>query len=166
MVVFGEDSTPAVQLIVAMICGMAIGLNRDLHGKPTGVRTLGLVGLGSALVTVATIHYAGQVLGTDHPDAASRVLQGVIQGILAGIGFVGAGVILHDTSTNKVHGLTTAATVWVTAALGIGCGLAQWSIVLPAMILVLVLLIFGGPFEQRVHKWLKRVDGTDPGGPV
>jgi hypothetical protein len=96
----------------ATLAGMAIGLNRDLQNKPTGMRTLGLVSLGAALVTLATIDF-GQL--SENPDALSRVVQGVIQGVLTGVGFICAGVILRDRQGFTVHGLTTAATVWVTA---------------------------------------------------
>jgi putative Mg2+ transporter-C (MgtC) family protein len=90
------------------------------------MRTLGLVSLGAAVVSLSTIHFQGLA---HHPDALSRVVQGIIQGIMAGIGFIGAGVILRDRETQTVKGLTTAATVWVTAALGIAYGLAAWAIV-------------------------------------
>src|SRR6266581_6178872 len=95
----------AVRLGVATLVGVLLGLNRDLHGKSTGVRTLGLVCLGSALA-VLSIH---AVSGTD----ASRV----IQGIVTGVGFLGAGVIVRNSKGHHVHGLTTAACVWVTARL-------------------------------------------------
>ena len=62
----------------------------------------------------------------ENPDAASRVIQGLIQGVMAGISFIGAGVVLRDAKAQMVQGLTTAATVWVTAALGIACGLGAW----------------------------------------
>jgi putative Mg2+ transporter-C (MgtC) family protein len=90
-----------------MVIGGVIGLNRELHHKPTGLRTLGLVSLGAALAVI--------VVAQDPQADASRVIQGVI----TGVGFIGAGVILHPaTAGNQVHGLTTAATIWVTA----GCG--------------------------------------------
>jgi putative Mg2+ transporter-C (MgtC) family protein len=114
------------------------------------------VALGSALVTVATLHAqvgAGRL--SDHPDAASRVVQGVIQGILVGIGFIGAGVILHDQSRRRVHGLTTAAAVWVTAGIGIVCGLGDWPVVLIAVPLVLAVLVFGGWVERTFHRLVR-----------
>jgi putative Mg2+ transporter-C (MgtC) family protein len=93
--------------------------------KPVGMRTLGLVSLGSAIVCLATIRLQ---IFEGHPDALSSVVQGPIQGIIGGIGFIGAGV-LHDRKSETIKGLTTAATVWVTAALGIACALAAWRIV-------------------------------------
>ena len=116
----------ALRLGAAVLAGVVMGINRDLTNKPIGMRTLGLVSLGAAVVSLSTIHFEGLA---NHPDALSRVVQGVIQGIMAGIGFIGAGVILRDVQTQTVTGLTTAATVWVTAALGIACALAAWKIV-------------------------------------
>jgi putative Mg2+ transporter-C (MgtC) family protein len=87
-----------------------------------------------------------------HPDAASRVIQGVIQGLMAGISFIGAGVILRDSGAQTVQGLTTAATVWVTAALGIACGLAMWRAVVLAIVLALVLLVLVAWIEQALAK--------------
>jgi putative Mg2+ transporter-C (MgtC) family protein len=131
----------ALRLGSAMLIGGAIGLNRDLHHKPTGMRTLGLVALGSTLAVLAV---AGD------PAAVSRV----VQGIITGIGFLGAGVILHRPTGGKVHGLTTAASIWVTAAMGVLCGMGAWPILVVGVSLVLLLLVFGGPFEKWCHKRL------------
>jgi putative Mg2+ transporter-C (MgtC) family protein len=136
-----------LRLGTATVAGMAIGLNRDLRNKPMGARTLGLVSLGAALTCVATVQYAGL---HDHPDALSRVVQGVIQGIMAGISFIGAGVILRDWRAQSVTGLTTAATVWMAAALGIACGLAAWRAAAVGIGLALFVLIVVGWIEQAI----------------
>lgn len=133
-----DTETLILRLGAAALAGALIGLNRDLTNKPIGVRTLGLVALGSAIVVVSTIQFPGI---TDEANAASRVIQGIIQGLMTGISFIGAGVILRDSSARRVRGLTTAATVWVTAALGIACGLGAWRTVVIAMILTFVLLL-------------------------
>src|SRR5689334_12411306 len=117
----------AIRLSVAALAGVALGLNRDLRGKPTGVRTLGLVGLASAAAVIA-------VGGTGN-DAASRV----IQGIVTGIGFLGAGVIIRNDSGKRVHGLTTAACVWLTACAGAACGVGEWRLIAAAAPLVFLL---------------------------
>ena len=101
-----DDLEIALRLGAATLVGVALGLNRDLHGKPTGVRTLGLVGLGSALIVLAV----GGRVSAD----ASRV----IQGIVTGIGFLGAGVIMRNDAGNQIHGITTAACAWLTACIG------------------------------------------------
>ena len=132
----------------ATLIGAAIGLNRDLHGKPIGVRTLGLVGLASAMAILAVAPSGSE--GANPVDAESRV----IQGALTGIGFLGAGVIVRRNIENRVHGLTSAACAWATACLGLVCGLAAWPIVVTGVLLVFVLLILGGPFERICHRWL------------
>jgi putative Mg2+ transporter-C (MgtC) family protein len=136
----------------ATLIGAAIGLNRDLHGKPIGVRTLGLVGLAGAMATlVVMFHGSGDPRLT---DSASRV----IQGVLTGIGFLGAGVIMRGGG--QVHGLTSAACAWVTACLGLICGMAAWPIVATGVVLVFVLLVFGGPFERMMHRRLRGEDAA------
>ena len=138
-----------LRLGTATFAGMAIGLNRDLRKKPIGARTLGLVSLGAALASVATLQYSD--LGA-YPDALSRVVQGIIQGIMGGISFIGAGVILRDSRARSVEGLTTAATVWVAAALGIACGLAAWRATGVAMALALFVLVVVGWIERVIWK--------------
>jgi putative Mg2+ transporter-C (MgtC) family protein len=139
----------------ATLIGAAIGLNRDLHGKPIGVRTLGLVGLASAMAVLAVAPDGGDV------NAVSRV----VQGVLTGIGFLGAGVIVRRNVGDRVHGLTSAACAWATACLGLVCGLAAWPIVATGVGLVFILLIFGGPFERMSHRQLAAYfDRPDHGG--
>ena len=133
-----------IRLSIATLAGGLIGINRDLAQKPIGVRTLGLVALGAATVTVAAIQVPGMAENT---DALSRVVQGVIQGVMAGISFIGAGVILRDAQTRTVEGLTTAASVWVTAALGIACGFGAWVTVGIAVTVALILLAAVGQVE-------------------
>ena len=135
----------AMRLAAAAVAGGAIGLNRDMARKPIGVRTLGLVALGAATVTVSSIQVPGMA---ENADAMSRVVQGVIQGIMAGISFIGAGVILRDAQARTVEGLTTAASVWITAALGIACGLGAWATVGIALIVALALLVLVGRVES------------------
>lgn len=141
------------RLGAATLIGAALGLNRELHGKPTGVRTLGLVALGAALAVLSVSE--GGIAD------ASRV----IQGIVTGIGFVGAGVIIREGPGRKVHGLTTAASVWLTACVGATCAAAQWRVIFIGMPLVFLILLFGGTFEKAVHRrWPeddKDITGSD-----
>ena len=92
-----ELTDVAMRLASAALTGMAIGINRDLAQKPIGMRTLGLVSLGASTVTVAAIQVQGMA---ENADAMSRVVQGVIQGVMAGISFIGAGVILRSASAH------------------------------------------------------------------
>ena len=135
------------RLLVATLAGMAIGLNRDLQGKPVGMRTLGLVSLGSALVVLSStafgkLHY--------DQDAVSRV----IQGVLTGVGFLGAGVILREESRMKIHGLTTASTVWIAAALGITAGMGAWLVTIVGSAITLLVLTLGAPLERLLERLL------------
>ena len=135
-----------LRLSVAMIVGGAIGLNRDLRGKPAGLRTHALVTIGSALLAMTSI-YLAITMGGSPSDATSRV----IQGIVTGIGFLGVGVIIRDQA-GHVRGLTTAATVWVTASLGVACGIGYWPAILVAVVLIFIVLLTGGPIEMFVEK--------------
>jgi putative Mg2+ transporter-C (MgtC) family protein len=142
----------------ATLIGAAIGLNRDLRGKPIGVRTLGLVGLASAIAVLAVAPDGGP--GADF-SAASRV----IQGVLTGIGFLGAGVIVRRGTDKAVHGLTSAACAWTTACFGLICGLAAWPIVATGLVLVFILLVLGGPFERLSHELAAYFGRREEGGP-
>jgi putative Mg2+ transporter-C (MgtC) family protein len=141
------DLIVIVRLLAAAGAGLALGFQREMSDKPIGMRTLGLISLGAAMVSIAALRYPG--LGND-PNAVSRVLQGIIQGLMVGVGFIGAGVILRDESTKKVHGLTTATTVWIAAGLGIACGLADWIVVVTGLVLALIILIVLKRFERHV----------------
>jgi putative Mg2+ transporter-C (MgtC) family protein len=126
-----------LRLGVATLAGGLIGLDRDLHGKPIGLKTLGLVGLATAMVVILALP-AGDI---SISDATSRV----IQGILTGIGFLGAGVIVRGERGFRVHGLTSAACAWLTACVGIACGVGQWRIVIAGFTIALLLLLLGPP---------------------
>jgi putative Mg2+ transporter-C (MgtC) family protein len=139
-----EDLDVLLRLVAAVAVGLVVGLNRDMQQKQLGMRTLAMVSLGAAVVTISTMEYVDYA-----QDAESRVLQGIIQGVLTGIGFIGAGVILHDTRAQEIYGLTTAATVWVTAALGIACGLGAWPPVIAGVILSIAVLYGLGKLEAH-----------------
>ena len=134
-----------LRLAAATFIGCLLGLDRELNRKPAGMRTHGLVALGAALVTVVSL---GLTLsdGRQDPGAVTRTIQGVV----AGVGFVGSGVILRDSDMKSVHGLTTAATIWIAAALGITCGAGYWPIVLGATALTLLVLEAGKRLERRL----------------
>lgn len=135
------------RLLAAAGAGIAIGVNREMQGKPLGMRTLALVALGSAIAALTAVDFRGL---DEHPDALSRVVQGVLQGVLTGIGFIGAGVVLRDKDSGTVQGLTTAASVWVTAAIGIACALAAWHLVVIGVVLTLVVLAGLGWIESKL----------------
>ena len=130
----------AIRLGLAVVAGAVLGIDRELKRKPAGLRTHALVSVGSALVILVTLALGG---GPGN-DPLSRAVQGVI----TGIGFLGAGVIMQYESERRVEGLTTAASIWVAAGLGMACGAGLIELVgigLAAALLVLV----GGEFVER-----------------
>jgi putative Mg2+ transporter-C (MgtC) family protein len=146
---WSADIMVLLRVLAAALAGVILGWPRQMSEKPIGMRTLALVSLGAAMVTVAALRYAGL---NGEADAVSRVLQGIVQGLTVGVGFIGAGVILRDTSTNKVHGLTTATTVLIAAGLGIACGLGDWLVALTGLVLALIILIVLKRFESYVSR--------------
>ena len=139
----------AMRLVAAAAIGAAVGLDRELRRKAAGLRTHALVSLGACLLIVVIIGVSPATAG--HVDAISRV----IQGIIAGVGFLGGGAILKTAGANEqeaVHGLTTAASIWVVAALGMACGTGQWVAAVIAAGLTLLVLVLGGPFERFVKR--------------
>lgn len=132
------------RLAAATAVGAIVGLDRELAGKPLGLRTLSIVCIASCALTLASARY-DLALGDTHHETVGRA----IQGLMAGIGFLGGGVILH-TRERYVHGLTTAALVWLTAALGVVCGLAAWPVVVISLALAIGVLIVGKRFERTM----------------
>jgi putative Mg2+ transporter-C (MgtC) family protein len=135
-----------LRLIAATLIGAGVGLNRELRRKPAGLRTHALVALGAALVTVVTLRVGPETY--QHVDALSRV----IQGIVAGVGFLGGGAILRSRANEEVHGLTTAASIWVVAALGIACGTGQWVASVIGAAITVVVLGLGVSAERFFHR--------------
>lgn len=140
------------RLAAAVLAGGLIGVNREMHRKAVGVRTLGLVGLGCALVTLSGTGFSG-----DMDANASRA----IQGIVTGIGFLGAGVIVKRENRGHVHGLTTAAAIWVASALGIACGLGEYRPVAIGLGLMLFLLVFGGAIDRAAQAWRAKKENLE-----
>jgi putative Mg2+ transporter-C (MgtC) family protein len=139
----GED---ALRLGAALVLGAGVGLNRELHGKPAGLRTHALVSLAAAVAALVSLQSA----------AGANVEVGrVVQGILTGVGFIGAGVILRDPQ-GHVTGLTTAATLWLCAVLGMVCGLGHWAILGVALALASLVLVFGRWVESVAEGLFKR----------
>lgn len=134
----------ALRLLLATGLGAAIGFNREMSLKPAGLRTHALVALGAALVTLI-----GLVLA-DSPGGDLNATSRVIQGILAGIGFIGGGVILHGRQDQSVHGLTTAASIWITAAIGVLVGIGFYFPAALAAALTLGTLAAFRWFETRM----------------
>jgi putative Mg2+ transporter-C (MgtC) family protein len=125
-----DATTVTMRLVIAALLGGMLGYEREQRGKAAGLRTHMLVALGAALFVLVP-----QQSGMSNEDM-SRVIQGVI----TGMGFLGAGAILKMTSEETIKGLTTAAGLWVTAAIGIAVGLGrEASAVLSAVLVVIIL---------------------------
>jgi putative Mg2+ transporter-C (MgtC) family protein len=149
MVLSGNEEA-ALRLGAALILGSLLGVNRELHGKPAGLRTHALVCLGAAVATIIVLKSPNGSLVAEQ-NAMSRV----VQGILTGVGFLGAGVILRDPA-GHVTGLTTAATVWMCAVLGIVCGLGYWGILGITVALTALVLLLGRPLERLAERIFHR----------
>jgi len=124
-----------LRIFVAAILGGAIGLEREYRAKEAGLRTHFLVAMGSALFMVVSAYgFEGTMITESHRWDVSRVAAQVV----SGIGFIGAGTIIFHKSENVVRGLTTAAGLWVTAAIGLACGGGMYILSITATVLVLV----------------------------
>lgn len=132
---------------ISVLVGAIVGINRDLHHKSIGLRTLGLVSLASCLLVLTISQFAIQQ-HSNASDATSRV----VQGIVSGIGFLGAGVILRGPDQLHVLGLTTAAAILVVAALGVTCGLAAWPVLFLGVGATLFLLVVCRPLERAIQR--------------
>ena len=140
-----------VRLLIAAVLGGMLGLQREQQGKEAGVRTHMLVALGSALFVLVPLQ-----AGSDS-DGLSRVMQGVI----AGVGFLCAGTILKVTGPgeDQVRGLTTAAGIWLTAAIGIAVGLGREMTGVLSTLLALGIFALEGPVRRMVGKPNERGTG-------
>jgi putative Mg2+ transporter-C (MgtC) family protein len=134
------------RLGLAFAVGVIIGFDRELHRKPAGIRTHTLVALGSCLFTVVALLVA--VEPTLDVSAPGRV----IQGIIAGVGFIGAGAIFRQTERFMGHGLTTAASIWMVAALGTAAGMGLWRTTLVTVAMALAVLLVGDPVDRFLER--------------
>jgi putative Mg2+ transporter-C (MgtC) family protein len=138
--VFWDDS---VRIGAAALLGGALGLEREWKGHWAGLRTHMMVAIGCAIFVIAGLNLAGE-----HSDAVTRV----IQGITAGIGFLGAGTILKLDQKQEIKGLTTASSIWLAAALGTAAGLAEYALATAAAIISLFVLAVLGPMEKYFER--------------
>lgn len=142
----GDVLRVAVKLLFSALVGGLIGLERELGNKGAGLRTHMLVALGSTVFVLAMIEAGAGA------DAISRV----VQGVAAGIGFVGAGNVLKLSSEHRVRGLTTAATIWLTAALGVAVGIGKWWLPVFGALLTLGILMVLVPVESFIKRFRQR----------
>jgi putative Mg2+ transporter-C (MgtC) family protein len=133
----------AVRLGAALVAGALIGLDREIKKRPAGLQTHALVSLGAALTVLVVAMGSGSA-----GDPVSRA----VQGIITGIGFLGAGVIMQYERERRVEGLTTAASIWTAAALGMACGAGYLALAGVGLAAIIVVLVCGGWLEG----WMER----------
>ena len=145
----GQATRILVRLTVAGLLGGLLGWEREHAGKAAGLRTHMLVAMGAAMFVLVA-----QQSGIGAADSSR-----VIQGIIAGVGFLGAGTILKGQGDNQVHGLTTAAGIWLTAAIGVAAGLGrEVTAVLSTLLALAVLWLLPLLHETAQTRWLRKRD--------
>lgn len=137
-----EMARVAIRLIAAALLSAVIGIQRQRSGKAAGLRTHMLVALGSALFVVASLEFG----------MSSSDLSRVIQGLATGIGFIGGGAILKLSREREITGLTTAASIWLTAAVGVTVGMGRWGTAALSVVLTWIILAVIGQIEYRSEK--------------
>lgn len=130
-----------IRLVAAVLLGGIVGIQREKDRKPAGLRTHMLVSLATAVFVISCSAAGVSVEG----------LSRVVQGLVTGIGFIGAGAILKLSQEHQIRGLTTAASVWMTAAIGVSVGLGSLGIGAMVTILALIILVLE-EVEHRVEK--------------
>jgi|SRR3954466_9979640 putative Mg2+ transporter-C (MgtC) family protein len=147
-----------VRVLVAAGLAAAIGVEREFHQKPAGLRTNMLIGMGSALFMILSIETTRSFGG-----AADRIAAQIV----TGIGFLGAGAIMR--SGHNVHGMTTAATIWVNAAIGMAAGAGAFGLALGVTVVTLIVLAVLPPieefFERRARSFLHAESAANPKHP-
>ena len=151
--------TILLRLLAAAAMGALLGINREHHGKPAGLKTLTLVSVGAASFMLVSLELFLPV--ADAREGVSLVdLTRVVQGVVGGIGFLGAGSIIQ--ARGSVVGMTTAATIWTVGAIGLACGLGQYRLALAVTLLTWLVLVGLGYVERH---WLgHHPDGGLPPG--
>lgn len=145
-----SDLDIIIRLVLTLVLSALIGMEREYYGKPAGLRTNVVVGLGSALMTIASIKVTGLVpvgTGVDPSRIAAQ--------IVTGIGFIGAGAILRPAGGSNVVGLTTAATLWVVAGLGIAVGMGFYLEAIMTTLLVFFTFLVLGRVVNRMREYTR-----------
>jgi len=131
-----------ISIILAVVFGSAIGLEREISGKAAGLRTNVLICLGAAVFTIISKRMS---VGTG--DSLTRIAAGVV----AGVGFLGAGAIIQDRG--GVHGLTTAATIWLVASIGMACGTGFYTLAVISTFIAILVLMGLGQLEKPLGRY-------------
>jgi len=145
----------------AALAGVVLGLNRWLHHKSAGVKTHALVAIGASIAVLCMVS-PGQTGAGEALDASSRVFQG----LLAGVGFLGAGVIIHNAGGRRIQGLTTAASIWATTILGAAFGMGLFRVATLGLLAAGVVLVTGSALERGLGRLLRDHARSDEGRSV
>jgi putative Mg2+ transporter-C (MgtC) family protein len=137
-----SDAELIRRLLTAALLGGALGFEREFRHKEAGLRTNILIALGSALFTLMSYELAGDAVGADPGRVAAQ--------IVTGIGFLGAGAIMR--TNGGIQGLTTAATIWVNAAVGVAAGGGEYHLAFIATAVTLVVLALLHPLERAIER--------------
>jgi putative Mg2+ transporter-C (MgtC) family protein len=150
-----------LRIFIGAMLGGAIGLEREYRAKEAGFRTHFLVGLGSALFMVLSAHGFGEVITN---EATRHDVARIAAQVVSGIGFIGAGCIIFQK--NAVRGLTTAAGLWVAAAIGMAAGAGMYAVAAAATVMVVVVLELENFLHHRVFKNNEQEEeANEPAGP-
>ena len=134
----------AIRLIFSVFIGLLVGYEREKHGHPAGVKTHIMVCMGAAVVSLMQLY-----IKIDNPDTD---ITRIIAQVVSGVGFLGAGCILHDRGNGTISGLTTAATLWLTACLGLAAGLGFYKICILSCVLVTIIMYLFGKISGKKQK--------------
>jgi putative Mg2+ transporter-C (MgtC) family protein len=118
-----------LSIVLAVILGAVVGLEREIRGKAAGLRTNAMICLGAAVFTIISERMAGD------KDSITRIAAQIV----TGIGFLGAGAVIQDRG--GIHGLTTAATIWLVASVGMACGARLYSLAVISTLIAIVVLV-------------------------
>nr|WP_238942288.1 MgtC/SapB family protein [Marinobacter sediminum] len=136
----------AIRLLAAAGLALLLGLERELRGKPAGLRSHMLVSLGAAAFIIMGMHI---LLATAEGDPSARIdPTRIVEGIIGGIGFLGAGCIIQ--SRGNVQGITTGASIWISGAIGVACGIGTLALAGMVTLLALIIVTVLGRFEREV----------------
>jgi putative Mg2+ transporter-C (MgtC) family protein len=137
-------------ILLAVCCGAAIGLERELKHKPAGLRTNVLICLGAAVFTIISERMAGD------QDSITRIAAQIV----TGVGFLGAGAVIQDRG--GIHGLTTAATIWLVASIGMACGARLYYLAMVTTVLAIVVLLGLAHLEKHLSTGRGDEKGNEP----
>lgn len=142
-----------IRVVVAVLIGISIGIERELANHPAGMKTHTLVCLGAAVTTMISAEMCYSLMGETALDASSKIdMSRIASGVVSGIGFIGAGAIIKSKDGSFVTGITTAATIWISGCMGLAVGMGYFRMVVIAMVAILFTTVTLKGLERRFIK--------------